>query len=574
MSNGSEYRALVVDDELAMQRLLAGALKKQGFHCDSASDGDEAELRLTQNQYDAVVTDLRMPNKHGHALAAHLLAMDRRPVVFVHTGVTEPRLAKDLLARGVDDIVFKPFNFGILAAKVMALVKRRFPKTDMVEQELTPASADRAANEESFDTDSGPISLAQLESKLANVSTLLPVSTTAMDVYRMTTDENVQAPQLAEAIQLDASFAAEVLRIANSSYYGEQNRAIAQLDRAVGRIGRKKIGELAMAVNALSAFTSKVVDWMDVSLVWRQSMAAGLAVENLVKQGRHHAREKGLLLSAIMHPLGRIALGRIYPKHYKMLVDHCKISGEPLEDRESLIFPKTHAEVLKHLLANWKVPEEVGDPLENILSDYESLSLLPEPVRTRTELVKLACFLGRLAVGKWESWDRVEIPPASALERLGIHTVTDIVERTKVDLERMAAVHANPASVKSVKAPESLLELHYCDLSDSGVNFLRMMLAPMGIKPVSYCDDDTKETEKPVLVDCTAISPEQLAERAIRASQLLIVCNSDGAEYFAKLGKTLVLPCSYGRLRAACLEASSVASDAKSQVGTRFSQLA
>ena len=73
---------------------------------------------------------LRMPNKHGHAFVTHLLELEQRPVTVVHTGVIEPRLAKDLLARGIDDIVFKPFNFSILAAKVKALVERRFPPID------------------------------------------------------------------------------------------------------------------------------------------------------------------------------------------------------------------------------------------------------------------------------------------------------------------------------------------------------------------------------------------------------------------------------------------------------------
>ena len=43
MATKAEYRALVVDDEAAVQRLLIGALKHQGFQCDSASDGEEAE---------------------------------------------------------------------------------------------------------------------------------------------------------------------------------------------------------------------------------------------------------------------------------------------------------------------------------------------------------------------------------------------------------------------------------------------------------------------------------------------------------------------------------------------------
>jgi DNA-binding response OmpR family regulator len=82
------------------------------------------ELADTRH-YDVIVTDLRMPEMNGHTLVVELLKREHRPAVVVLTGVTEPRLAKDLIARGVDDIVFKPVDQGVLAAKVQALVARR-----------------------------------------------------------------------------------------------------------------------------------------------------------------------------------------------------------------------------------------------------------------------------------------------------------------------------------------------------------------------------------------------------------------------------------------------------------------
>ena len=118
-------RVLVVEDELAVQKMIVRGLIQNGISCDTANDGMEAVRQAAQTQYDAVVTDLKMPNKHGHALAIHLLTLSPRPVIVVHTGVIEPRLAKDLLVRGVDDIVFKPFDFSLLAAKVKALVERK-----------------------------------------------------------------------------------------------------------------------------------------------------------------------------------------------------------------------------------------------------------------------------------------------------------------------------------------------------------------------------------------------------------------------------------------------------------------
>lgn len=74
--------------------------------------------------YDLVVTDLRMPDGHGHRLCSNLLEHKERPVVVVLTGVIEPRLADDLRARGIDAIFFKPVNFEEFAEQVQRLMHK------------------------------------------------------------------------------------------------------------------------------------------------------------------------------------------------------------------------------------------------------------------------------------------------------------------------------------------------------------------------------------------------------------------------------------------------------------------
>ena len=118
--NESRYQVLVVDDEAAVRELTIRALEDAGFECLPAIDGIQALKMLERKEYDAVVTDLRMPNLHGHALAVDLLARERRPLIYVVTGVIEPKLAKDLLSRGVDDIFFKPVDHQMLAVKIAA----------------------------------------------------------------------------------------------------------------------------------------------------------------------------------------------------------------------------------------------------------------------------------------------------------------------------------------------------------------------------------------------------------------------------------------------------------------------
>jgi len=121
----AKYRILVVEDEPVVRELTILALEREGYECDPAINGEQALKMLQISPYDVVVTDLRMPNLHGHALAVELLSRDERPIIVVVTGIVEPKLARDLLDRGVEDIFFKPVNHKLLAVKLAKLLDQK-----------------------------------------------------------------------------------------------------------------------------------------------------------------------------------------------------------------------------------------------------------------------------------------------------------------------------------------------------------------------------------------------------------------------------------------------------------------
>ncbi len=118
-------RALVVDDELVAQKMIVFALESEQFLCDTAYDGEEAFEKFKLLQHDLVVTDLRMPNRDGRHLVLDLTAARPRPTVVVHTADADPGQTRELMAMGVDDIVFKPVHYPAFAAKAHCLVMRR-----------------------------------------------------------------------------------------------------------------------------------------------------------------------------------------------------------------------------------------------------------------------------------------------------------------------------------------------------------------------------------------------------------------------------------------------------------------
>ena len=135
------YDALLVDDEPVLRQAMARAFNRAGFRCELAGDGRHALQLLSERRFHIVVTDLRMPEMNGHRLAVELLQQPSRPVVIVVTGVTEQKLEADLRARGIDDILFKPVDYGQLSERARELVEERSHKLT----EILPAEDNSAA---------------------------------------------------------------------------------------------------------------------------------------------------------------------------------------------------------------------------------------------------------------------------------------------------------------------------------------------------------------------------------------------------------------------------------------------
>lgn len=110
-------RLLVVDDEPAMRTAIGNFLTSLGHGVTVAAGGREARALLTNNEYDVVLLDLRMPDLGGDALYHELVENDpkhARRVVFV-TGDTHNAQARRFLAEAGRPSVSKPFQLDDLA---------------------------------------------------------------------------------------------------------------------------------------------------------------------------------------------------------------------------------------------------------------------------------------------------------------------------------------------------------------------------------------------------------------------------------------------------------------------------
>ena len=244
MSSLATYRALVVDDEPMVRQLTTRALSRIGFICEPAANGREAIELAKQTSYDLVVSDLQMPEANGHKLAIDLLALPRRPVVLIVTGIIEPKISSDLRARGVDDVLYKPVEFGALAKQALALVEERAAARHNDRSALAKAVPQADAPTSSETRPIAPIppnrsteptvpvqQIAQsppIATEVCKITDALRIPPQDFDGFEKASGNAFNAKKLASAIQTDPSFALEVLRMLNSVMYNS-NQTLAEL---------------------------------------------------------------------------------------------------------------------------------------------------------------------------------------------------------------------------------------------------------------------------------------------------------------------------------------------------------
>ena len=120
-----------------MRALIKECLEKDG-HSVSVADGlSEAVSQLATHSFDAVMTDLRMPDGDGMDVLGRVHEKDRQTPVIIMTGYASVRSAVQAIKRGAYDYIQKPFE----PEELMLIVKRATEFRALVDENLRLSAA-------------------------------------------------------------------------------------------------------------------------------------------------------------------------------------------------------------------------------------------------------------------------------------------------------------------------------------------------------------------------------------------------------------------------------------------------
>jgi two-component system KDP operon response regulator KdpE len=126
---------LIIDDDRTMVELVANALRQEEFRVLTAFDGHDGLREMYQGHPDLIILDINMPTMDGWTACQRIREVSNVPILML-TARGDPEEIVLGLDMGADDYIVKPFQIGVLLARVRANLRRAASEPTLFKRDI------------------------------------------------------------------------------------------------------------------------------------------------------------------------------------------------------------------------------------------------------------------------------------------------------------------------------------------------------------------------------------------------------------------------------------------------------
>ena len=174
-------------------------------------------------------------------------------------------------------------------------------------------------------------------------------------VNEMVDDPRSSAADIGKVISHDTALTAQLLRMANSSFYNFPSK-VGTISRAVTVVGERELRYLVLALSAVRTFSQIPVELINMASFWRHSVYCGV-VARLVAGQCHVLHSERLFVSGLLHDVGMLVMMNREPELVKQALVASESGDKEQYQAEIELFGFDHAEVGGALMKQWNMPD-------------------------------------------------------------------------------------------------------------------------------------------------------------------------------------------------------------------------
>ena len=118
-------KVLIVEDEKPLADSISKYLKQEGYLCETALNFQQAQDRISNNEYDCILVDIGLPDGCGLDIIKMLKSNKSQDGILVLSAKNSIEDKIKGLEIGADDYLTKPFHLSELNARIKSIYRRR-----------------------------------------------------------------------------------------------------------------------------------------------------------------------------------------------------------------------------------------------------------------------------------------------------------------------------------------------------------------------------------------------------------------------------------------------------------------
>lgn len=352
---------------------------------------------------------------------------------------------------------------------------------------------------------------ARIMSVMRNLPPLPEVTRQLLAVMR---DEDSSADDVTKVLSGDATLAAKVLKLVNSSFYGVPTE-VTTISRAVVILGFTGIRNLALGFGTVEAL-SGMGSTMDMSSYWSHAMATAAAAQSLAPFVNRRTDPEEAFIAGLMHDIGAYVLAAAVPDSYGEM---CNVpsSERLLAEQEQTGF--THAKVGQGLLKFWELP----DAFSNAARYHHDVNVAAGGDQPLTTLVAVADILASIYGGDFETdateEDLNRLRSAAGLKSEHLCVALDAMDSKLDEMGEFMKIAGAGTNLKRGASELPAMNCVVVTTDESRRDLVGCLLNHLGHKTFpmeSYFNQEAGSSDvKLVLVDPQSLSGDQLDRLAV-----------------------------------------------------------